>query len=38
VLTGLSERNRAAFEEMAEGAGVYLDATDQALADWWDAR
>lgn len=38
VLTGLSERNRAAFEEMAQGMGAYLDATDQALADWWDAR
>jgi len=35
VLTGLSERNRAAFEEMAEGAGDYLDATDEALRDWW---
>ena len=35
VLTGLSERNRAAFEEMAEGAGDFLDADDQALRDWW---
>ena len=35
VLTGLSDRNRAAFEEMAQGAGEYLAATDQALHDWW---
>ena len=38
VLTGLSMRNRAAFEEMAEGAGDYLDAADEALADWWRER
>ena len=38
VLTGLSERNRDAFEEMAEGAGAYLDATDEALRDWWRER
>jgi nucleoside-triphosphatase THEP1 len=38
VVTGLSERNRAAFEEMAQGAADYLDATDVALRDWWNAR
>jgi nucleoside-triphosphatase THEP1 len=38
VLTGLSLRNRAAFEEMAEGAGDYLDPTGQALQDWWRNR
>jgi len=37
VLTGLSERNRAAFEEMAGGMGEFLAATDQALRGWWDA-
>jgi len=38
VLTGLSERNRAAFEDMAQGAGDFLDADDQALQAWWDRR
>ncbi len=38
VLTGLSERHRAAFEEMAQGIGKYLEATDQALAEWWGGR
>ena len=38
VLTGLSERNRAAFEEMAEGAGEFLEASDPALHAWWDRR
>ena len=38
VVTGLSERNRAAFEEMADGAGEYLDATDEALLTWWRER
>src|SRR5579859_1912750 len=37
VLTGLSMRNRAAFEEMAQGAGQYLEAADRALQDWWRA-
>jgi nucleoside-triphosphatase THEP1 len=38
VLTGLSDRNRAAFEEMAQGAAAYLEASDTALRDWWDGR
>lgn len=38
VLTGLSERNRAAFEEMAEDAGAFLDATEPALRAWWSGR
>jgi hypothetical protein len=38
VLTGLSARNRDAFEEMAEGAAHYLDATDEALRNWWNDR
>jgi len=38
VLTGLSERNRAAFEEMAGGAADYLDPSDRALLDWWAGR
>lgn len=36
VLAGLSERHRGAFEEMAEGAADFLDATDQALREWWE--
>ena len=38
VLTGLSDRNRAAFEEMAQGAAQFLEASDAALGDWWKAR
>jgi len=36
VLTGLSERHRDAFEEMAQGAGDYLAATPEALSAWWE--
>ena len=35
VLTGLSDRTRAAFEEMAQGTATFLDATDEALREWW---
>lgn len=35
VLAGLSERHRDAFEEMAEGAGQFLEASGEALQKWW---
>ena len=35
VLTGLSGRHRGAFEEMAGGAGMFLEADPAALTDWW---
>ena len=38
VLTGLSERNRGAFEEMAGDAAQFLPAEDGALRDWWSGR
>lgn len=35
VLAGLSDRHRDAFEEMAGGAGDFLDANLPALTAWW---
>ena len=37
VLTGLSERHRDAFEEMAGGAAVYLEPDFKALEAWWSS-
>jgi nucleoside-triphosphatase THEP1 len=36
VLTGLPDRHRGAFDEMAEGAADFIEATGQALRDWWE--
>jgi nucleoside-triphosphatase THEP1 len=38
VLTGLSMRNREAFEAMAAGAAEFLDASEAALQGWWSGR
>lgn len=35
VLTGLSERNREAFEEMAGGVQTELEPALAALKEWW---
>jgi nucleoside-triphosphatase THEP1 len=36
LLTGLSERHRAAFDAMTGGGGDFLEASIEALSDWWE--